>query len=58
MDVKSTFINGELEDEVHIEQLEGFILSEHGDYVFILKKAPYELKQAPRSWLSRLDRYL
>ena len=58
MDVKSTFLNGELEEEVYIEQLEGFILSEHGDYVCRLKKSFYGLNQAPRDWYSRLDRYL
>ena len=58
MDVKSTFLNGELEEEVYIEKPEGFLLSEHGDYVCRLKKEFYGLKQAPRAWYSRLDRYL
>jgi hypothetical protein len=58
MDVKSTFLNGELEEEVYIEQLEGFQLSENIDYVCKLKKALYGLKQAPRAWYSRLDKYL
>jgi hypothetical protein len=58
MDVKSTFLNGELEEEVYIEQPEGFLLSEKEDYVCRLKKALYGLKQAPRAWYSRLDRYL
>jgi hypothetical protein len=57
-DVKSAFLNGELEEEVYIEQLEGFQLSENTDYVCKLKKALYGLKQAPRTWYSRLDKYL
>jgi hypothetical protein len=47
MDVKSTFLNGELEEEVYIEQPKGFQLSENEDYVCRLKKALYGLKQAP-----------
>jgi hypothetical protein len=58
MDVKSSFLNGELEEEVYIEQPEGFQLSEREYYVCRLKKALYGLKQAPRAWYSRLDRYL
>jgi hypothetical protein len=58
MDVKSVFMNGELEEEVYIEQPEGFQLSENTDYVCKLKKALYGLKQAPRAWYSKLDKYL
>ena len=47
MDVKSTFLNGNLEEEVYIEQPEGFQLTDKGDYVCRLKKAFYGLKQAP-----------
>ena len=49
MDVKSTFLNGELEEEFCIEQTEGFLLLEREDYVCRLKKAMYGLKQAPRA---------
>ena len=58
MDVKSTFLNGYLEDEVYIEKPDGFQLSNKGDYICKLKKALYGLKQAPRAWYERLDSYL
>ena len=58
MDVKSAFLNGELKEEVYMEQLEGFQLSEAGNYVYRLKKYMYGLKQAPRAWYSWLDKYL
>jgi hypothetical protein len=58
MDIKSSFLNGELEGEVYIEQPEEFQLSENVDYVCKLKKALYGIKQAPREWYSILDKYL
>jgi hypothetical protein len=58
MDVKSSFLNGKLEEEVYNEQPEGFQLSENTNYVCKLKKALYGLKHAPRAWYSRLTKYL
>jgi hypothetical protein len=58
MDVKSAFLNGDLEEEVYIEQPEGFILGNDEKLVCRLKKALYGLKQAPRAWYSRIDKYL
>jgi hypothetical protein len=58
MDVKSAFLNGDLEEEVYMEQPDGFQVQEAEQYVYRLKKALYGLKQAPRAWYSRLDNYL
>ncbi|GLJ25519.1 hypothetical protein SUGI_0488560 [Cryptomeria japonica] len=58
MDVKSAFLNGILEEEVFIEQPEGFVEGENNDQVCELNKALYGLKQAPRAWYERLHSYL
>ena len=47
MDVKLAFLNGNLKEEVYMEQLEGFDLAEGKDFVCKLKKALYGLKQSP-----------
>ena len=56
MDVKSSFLNGDLEEEVYMEQPKGFSLTNKHDYVCRLKKAFYGLKQAPLAWYSRLEK--
>eukprot|EP00253_Pinus_taeda_P008929 PITA_08929 len=58
MDVKSAFLNGDLEEEVYIEQPKGFILGNDAKLICKLKKALCGLKQAPRAWYYRLDNYL
>jgi hypothetical protein len=57
MDVKSSSINGDLKEEVYMEQPKGFQLSDNPDFVFKLKKYLYGLKQAPRAWYYRMDKY-
>ena len=58
MDVKTTFLNGLIEEEVYIERPEGFETHEKKSHVCRLKKALYGLKQAPRAWYDRIDGYL
>ncbi|GKV51031.1 hypothetical protein SLEP1_g57708 [Rubroshorea leprosula] len=57
-DVKSAFLNGWLEEDVYVEQLEGFIVQAKEEKVYKLKKAFYGLKQAPQAWYGSLDSYL
>jgi hypothetical protein len=58
MDVKTTFLNGIIEEEVYIEQPRGFEVSGKESHVCKLKKSLYGLKQAPRARYSRIDGYL
>lgn len=54
-DVKSAFLNGEIVEEVFVEQPEGYVIKGKEDKVYKIKKAFYGLKQAPRAWYSKLD---
>jgi hypothetical protein len=58
MDVKTTFLNGVIEEEVYIEQPQGFEVEDRKTHVCRLKKALYGLKQAPRAWYGRIDSFL
>ncbi|GKF87321.1 retrovirus-related pol polyprotein from transposon TNT 1-94 [Tanacetum coccineum] len=51
MDVKSTFLNGKLKEDVYFKQPHNFDSIEFSDYVCKLDKALHGLKQALRAWI-------
>ena len=50
MDVKIEFLNGVVEEEVHVEQPLGFETHDRETHVCKLKKYMYGLQQEPRTW--------
>jgi len=55
MDVKMTFLNGDLQEEVYVQQAPGFAQPGQEHKVYRLHKALYGLHQAPRAWNRKLD---
>ena len=58
MDVKITFLNGELNKVVYVGQHEGFVDLDRPTHVYRLKRALYGLKQVPRAWYDTLSKFL
>ena len=55
MDVKTAFLNGDLEEDVYMTQPEGFVNPKDAGKVYKLKRSIYGLKQASRSWNKRFN---
>ncbi|GJX92675.1 ribonuclease H-like domain-containing protein [Tanacetum coccineum] len=53
LDVKNAFLHGDLSKTVCMHQPPGFWDSVHPDYVCLLQRSFYALKQAPRAWFQR-----
>ncbi|GJV16446.1 retrovirus-related pol polyprotein from transposon TNT 1-94 [Tanacetum coccineum] len=58
MDVKTAFLNGNLQEEVYVSQLDGFVDPDNPNHVYKLTKALYGWKQAPRAWYDMLSSFL
>ncbi len=57
MDVKTTFLNGELEEDIYMDQPQGFVQDGKEHLVCKLKKSLYGLKQSPRAWYQCIDMF-
>ncbi|KAE8671774.1 putative polygalacturonase [Hibiscus syriacus] len=58
LDVKITFLHGDLEEDIYMRQPEGFIEAGKKNLVCRLKKSLYGLKQAPRQWYKKFDSFM
>ena len=55
MDVKTTFLNGDLDEEIYTSQLEGCVVLGTEHKVYKLVKSLYGLKQPPKQWHEKFD---
>ena len=58
MDIKTTFLNGVVEEEVYVEQPLGFETHDMQTHVCKLIKPLYGLKHAPRTWYDMMNKFL
>lgn len=58
MDVKSSFLNGYLNEEVYVEQPKGYIDPTFSEHMYKLRKALYGLKQTPMAWYEMLTEFI
>ncbi|CDF39893.1 unnamed protein product [Chondrus crispus] len=58
MDVVTAFLNGDLDEDIYMEQPEGCIDKSKSDHVCKLLKALYDLKQAHRQWHAKVNDFL
>jgi hypothetical protein len=58
MGVKTTFLHGDLEEEIYMKQPEGFVVKGKKEMVCKIKKSLYGLKQSPRMWYQKFDTYI
>jgi hypothetical protein len=58
LDVKIAFLHGDLDEEIYMEQLEGFVQNHKKKFVCRFKKSLYGLRQSPRQWYKKFDSFM
>ena len=58
IDVKTAFLHSDLEDEIYVQQPQGFEVKGKEKLVCKLQKSLYGLKQAPRQWYKKFDSFM
>ena len=56
MNVKCAFMNGDMNEYIYMQQIEGFV--SNPSLVCRLKKSLYGLKQTPKAWYAKIDGFL
>jgi len=58
MDVKTTFLHGDLEEVIYMKQPKIFVVNGNKELVCKMKNSLYGLKQSPRMWYKKIDTYM
>ena len=58
MDVRTSFLHGDLEEEIYMKQPEGFIVKRKKEFIYKLKKCIYNLKQSPHMCYQKFNMYI
>jgi hypothetical protein len=58
LDVKTAFLHGDLKEEIYMTQPDGYKVAGKEDWVCKLSKSLYGLKQSPRQWYKRFDKFM
>ena len=57
LDVKMTFLHGDLEENIYMQQPQGYEVKGKENLFCMLKKSLYVLKQSPRQWYLKFDKF-